>query len=283
MLLNLLACTALEASPLNHRAVEAQLVKPVPCTVDPADLGGSQVTISDDGRTRSIRGNGIPDHDVGPFPNRGNPHEIEAQRVDYQVPVSPSGPGRDARGMEFGVSVHGVKLDPGTAEAWNNDRGSGWNYEAIGGAMNLGVDCNYAHVQPSGAYHYHGVPTGLDSGVSERIGWAADGNPIVIDRSATPSYRLRSGQRPGGSEPSGTYDGTFTQDYTFVEGLGELDRCNGREGPEGYEYVLTDAFPFVPRCFVNTPDDSFEKRGGPGGPGGPPGGGPGHRPPPPRR
>ena len=48
--------------------------------------------------------------------------------------------------------------------------------------------------------------------------------------------------------------GAFTQDYEYVEGLGDLDQCNGRFGvtpefPEGiYYYVVTDDFPFFTRC-----------------------------------
>ena len=48
--------------------------------------------------------------------------------------------------------------------------------------------------------------------------------------------------------------GAFTQDYEYVEGLGDLDECNGRIGvtpefPEGiYYYVVTDDFPFFTRC-----------------------------------
>ena len=44
------------------------------------------------------------------------------------------------------------------------------------------------------------------------------------------------------------------QDYEYVEGLGDLDQCNGRFGvtpefPEGiYYYVVTDDFPFFTRC-----------------------------------
>ena len=76
-----------------------------------------------------------------------------------------------------------------------------------------------------------------------------------------------------------------------MEGLGDLDACNGREGvtpefPDGtYYYVLTDAFPQVPRQFHGVPDDSFRKAGGPGGPGGrgPGGPRPGRGGPPPRR
>ena len=48
--------------------------------------------------------------------------------------------------------------------------------------------------------------------------------------------------------------GAFTQDYEYVEGLGDLDQCNGRFGvtpefPNGiYYYVVSDDFPFFTRC-----------------------------------
>ena len=47
--------------------------------------------------------------------------------------------------------------------------------------------------------------------------------------------------------------GAFTQDWEYVEGLGDLDECNGRVGvtpefPEGiYHYYANDTFPFVSR------------------------------------
>ena len=59
-----------------------------------------------------------------------------------------------------------------------------WNYEAKSGAINLGLDANNAHVQPTGAYHYHGLPTGLmqlrggDGKKMLLVGYAADGFPI---------------------------------------------------------------------------------------------------------
>ena len=80
------------------------------------------------------------------------------------------------------------------------------------------------------------------------------------------SYQLKSGERPGDGEsaPCGTYTGVYSADYEFIEGLGDLDECNGREGvtpefPEGtYYYVITNEFPGVPRCFVGTPSDDFK-------------------------
>ena len=85
-------------------------------------------------------------------------------------------------------------------------------------------------------------------------------------RKLSSSYRVKSGTRPGG--PGGRYDGSFVQDYEYVAGLGDLDDCNGRTGvtreyPEGtYYYVITDSFPFIPRCFHGTPDRSFMRGAG---------------------
>ena len=82
------------------------------------------------------------------------------------------------------------------------------------------------------------------------------------------SYRIRNGTRPDG--PGGTYNGKFTQDWAFVSGAGDLDQCNGRfavtpEYPNGtYHYVLTDTFPFIPRCWMGSPDASFTRLKGRG-------------------
>jgi len=128
------------------------------------------------------------------------------------------------------------------------------------------------------------------------IGYAADGFPIYTaydhtdpKDAASPlrvmrsSYQLRSGTRNGG--PGGKFDGTFTEDYEYVEGTGDLDECHGRFGvtpeyPEGiYHYCVTHEFPQLSRYWKGTPDPSFEKKGPPpsagmrgGRPGGRPGG-----------
>jgi hypothetical protein len=268
-----------------------------------------RVEITVRGEHRLISSNGIPNHETGRFPNRGNPNSISPQDYDFRVPAKPqiAKTLTPLQHQPFGVAINGVVFDPGTAEFWQNDRRSGWNYEALSGQINLGLDRNQAHVQPSGAYHYHGVPTGLIEVLGGNakqmllLGYAADGFPIYAPRahaeasnaesplkSMKSSYRVKQGQREGG--PGGKYDGTFVQDYEYVAGLGDLDEANGRTGvtpeyPEGtYYYVLTEEYPFIPRNYRGTPDASFERRGpppgGPGGPGGPgPGGPPPGRPP----
>ena len=264
----------------------------------------NQISITTNAGFRIIRANGFPDHTPGQFPNRGNPNTISAQEYNFRVTLTPqtNATPRDGRGAWFGVGVNGVPFEPGTAEFWNGDRE--WNYEARAGFINLGLDQNNAHVQPTGAYHYHGLPTGLmqklggDGKKMLLVGWAADGFPIYTDRGYTKatdaksplkkmrsSWQIKKGERSGG--PGGKYDGKFTADYEFVKGSGDLDECNGRFGvtPEflkgTYYYCITEEFPQLARSWRGTPDDSFQKhmmgRGvpfgaqrGPGGRRGPP-------------
>jgi hypothetical protein len=254
------------------------------------ELGVSHKYVeSVDAGLRSLVSNGIPNHDVGAFPNPGNPNKISAQNYAYKVPVTPAGTG--ATSTVFGIAFSGVVFDPGTAEVWNNN--TTWRYEALRYATAstyfgsdttmhptaLGVDCNFAHVQPTGAYHYHGVPASLvpTTPAISVIGWAGDGQ-LILGRwgytTATDaqsalkelrsSYRLKTGARPTGG-PGGNYDGTFGNDWEYVAGLGDLDECNGRTGVvtfEGvtstrYYYVLTNTFPYIPRCFKSAPHASF--------------------------
>ena len=161
------------------------------------------------------------------------------------------------------------------------------------GFLDFGLDDNHAHVQPTGEYHYHGVPTELikmlDKGEDKiQIGFAADGFPIHYYKSDKykPSFVLSSEKRTGdictyknpymtkeeeikGSSP----DGVFVSDWVYDGDVGDLDECNGIEVAGEYAYVLTDVYPFIGRCLKG----EFTQ-GGPRG-GGPPGcaGGPGGR------
>ena len=255
----------------------------------------SQVTFSTMGGYQYVRSNGIPNHETGTFPNRNNPNRISAQNHSFKFPLNPKMASRvTPLGMwPFGVAVNGVPMDPYAAEYWNRDPNSGWQYEAMGGGVDLGVDDSSAHVQPTGTYHYHGIPYALIRKLGgtykpTRVGFAADGFPIYNQyctedpnntdspaKKIYASYTLKTGQRSGG--PGGRHTGEFTQDYQYRPGLGDLDECNGHVGktveyPAGtYHYHLTETFPNIPRMFRGTPDDSFKRFGPPpgGGRGGP--------------
>ena len=259
----------------------------------------SRYSWSSDGSDRILNGNGIPNHEVGTFPNNDNPNTISEQNVNEKFTLCPqivSENGLEVGGPASAIAyaLNSVKFDPATAGRCNNEgecclaqcQGN-WNIEALGhDTFDFGDDMNHAHVQPNGAYHYHGMPELLvdflgDNNGMTIVGWASDGFPVyarygyinaVDSNSGTtalqPSYRLKSQpdlNRPttltallgpgGGSNLNIAIPmGAFTQDYEYIDGLGDLDRCNGRFGvtpefPDGiYYYVVTDNFPFFTRC-----------------------------------
>ncbi len=239
-----------------------------------------------DDTSRVLTANGIPDHDTGTFPNANNPNEITEQNVSVTYTVAPNktnevttlgGPS----GAQ-GYVLNGVKIDASTAGSCDDsgancsliDNSGAWSIEALGQtSFDFGTDDNNAHVQPGGAYHYHGMPEGFianqggDSTKMTLIGWAADGFPIYarygyVDpndstsgvRAMLGSYQIVSTANP--SRPAtGDYAlGTFAQDWNYVEGSGDLDECNGRVGvtpefPQGiYHYYATDSYPYFQRC-----------------------------------
>lgn len=195
---------------------------------------------------------------------------------------------------EFGVSINGVRYDPSSAVTFvaNEDDGDDtndynnldWHVEATATTNTIGAnmgELNGGHLNPSGEYHYHAVPTdyfvndlGIDGTAhSQIVGYAADGFPIYYKyvysdpedadsdiATATSGYSLKSGTRPGDgvTAPDGSYDGEYYEDYEYSSASTILDECNGRYGvtPDfeygTYYYVITDEYPYIPRCFKGT-------------------------------
>jgi hypothetical protein len=246
---------------------------------------------------RVIEADGLPAHPTGAFPNPGCPVPIRVQRHRDTMPLAPRpAPALVPLGWsELGVAITGVPFDP-AGPYWRGDASAGWRFEVMSPVPRrfLGLDFQHAHVQPAGAYHYHGLAEALAALVERArgegrpalLGFAADGFPIygpwghrVPDDPESPlallrpSYRLGDGWRSG---PGGRMDGTFVEDYAYVDGLGDLDAANGRfaitsEFPAGtYHYVAMAEFPFLPRFFRGRPDASFVHGGDPGLDGVPP-------------
>ena len=155
----------------------------------------SEWTCTDSGRVLSA--NGIPDHEVGTFPNPNNPHTIAEQDVSVTYTLEPElGTTATSLGGPRGTTgyvLNGVKIDADTAGSCDDsgtscslaDNAGNWSIEALGQtSFNFGTDANNAHVQPGGSYHYHGMPEGFiakrgaNSSSMTLIGWAADGFPI---------------------------------------------------------------------------------------------------------
>jgi hypothetical protein len=244
---------------------------------------------------RILTGNGLPNHTVGSFPNSGNPNTISAQNISASITLTPTlGVANTQIGGPGGANVYAlnsVKFDPGTAgtcpgtmtatSQCNLAMGMDvWRIEALGQTtFNFGVDANKAHVQPTGEYHYHGMPEGLltNAGASSAnpkmvlVGWAGDGYPVyarycysVANDATSPlkvcagSFALDTLADPGRPSVALVPLGAFRSDWSYVAGSGDMDDCNGRTGvtpefPNGiYYYMATDSYPYFSRCLKGT-------------------------------
>ena len=236
------------------------------------------------GALRSLTGNGIPDHAVTDG-NFATP--ISVQNISTSMPLLPVNSGSQTSGAgNVGYVLNGVKLDPGTAgtclgTATSTAPGGGcvqiagqdpWRIEALGGAFTFGTDSSNAHVQPTGLYHYHGMPEGyiarLNKGKAMTlVAFAKDGFPIYARygyskaddsgsaiKTMVGSFAKKASPDAGRPALSIFPMGTFTQDYEYIAGSGDLDECNGRTGvtpefPSGtYHYYITDSYPYIQRC-----------------------------------
>lgn len=248
-----------------------------------------------DGKVRKIFSNNLPNHTYGTWPS-GNPVEAQEfsyqlcafpQKSSQATSIYDSG---DFNGcspyVEFGVSANGIRMAPFGARWFVNpntqEENKEWNVEAL---VMFSMDFNNSHSNGAGEYHYHGIPINyfIDSlnidGTqhSPIVGYAADGFPIYYkylysdpQDSNSPlstfdsGHSLRSGNRPGDgvTAPDGAYDGLYIEDYEFIDSNWPLDECNGRFGitpeyPEGtYHYVMTDSWPYIPRCLYGTVIDN---------------------------
>ncbi|WP_417593057.1 YHYH protein [Parasphingorhabdus sp.] len=241
--------------------------------------------------TRLMTANGIPNHATGQFPSANDPYSIAGQTITYAATQSPVVRSEAGQPIKVpGYALNGIKFDASTTGRCRSDttdpstcdlvEGNGpWDIEVLGQAtFDFGADENHGHVQSTGEYHYHGIPVGMLSAANKAgqamqlIGWAADGFPIYaryghhdpeISTSALrpmkSSYRLKAVPDANRPDTAILPMGTFTQDFEYSRGTGDLDECNGRFGvtpefPEAiYHYYATDSFPFIQRCVKGFP------------------------------
>lgn len=248
------------------------------------------------GTARTLNANGIPNHPVGVFPNSGNPNTIGIQTVTPSMKLAltqASSANYNVQATAYGLN--GIKFDANTGGGCPSSvaavgscsytpPGGPWSLEALVSVtpFDFGADTNLAHVQPGGAYHYHGAPSRLfsalggtldGSGVPTKmvlIGWAVDGYPLYYKvgyatatdaasslKALKGNYLPNSAATTDSARPTSSVFplGTFKNDWAYsASNGGDLDECNGRTGvtPEFpnsiYYYVVTDSYPFAPRC-----------------------------------
>lgn len=231
----------------------------------------------------TIESNNIPNHDFNDGATN-QPNAVAEVTKDLTVARLPTTFASNvtyvSQGRINGIMLNGVVIDIVSAGCWDDARGantaagcpdtSEWLIDPAGSGF-FGEDTHNGHAQPDGSYHYHGSPNAMfdtnpGPNGSPVIGFAADGFPIYgtyfLDpdlgtlREALSGYTLKQGQRPSG--PGGDYDGFYVQDWEWTD-AGDLDECNGMTVNGQYGYYVTNAYPWIIRCFKGTPDASFSK------------------------
>lgn len=256
------------------------------------------VCLDTTGNVINIYTNNFPNHSWGSWPSNSPVLAQDFEYHFCAYPQKASQPtslynapsvGNNCRPeVQFGVGMNGIFYSGWGARWFVNPitqmENLSWNVEPL---AVFNMDFNNAHSNNPGEYHYHGIPDSYytdslaidGSAHSPLVGYAADGFPMYYKYVYTdpnmPSagvsafssgYTLKAGNRPGDSitAPGGVYDGLYVEDYEYVNPNWPLDDCNGRFGvtpefPNGtYYYVLTDDWPYIPRCFYGTLiDNSF--------------------------
>lgn len=265
-----------------------------------------KVTITADEHFCFIKANNIPNHNF----NDTSAHfatPVQMQDAIYRITRTPqktATPTPLNMRVTNAVMLNGVEVDVYSAGCYGvgneplgrekrgcNDVNNPWRYDAMSKANHFGTDKHHAHVQPNGAYHYHGNPMAMfisncdtQTEPSAVIGFAADGFPIfgscILDketakiRKVTSSFVLKNNggkrldvppyQTPKaghGFVESDNYNGQFIGDFEYQLGAGDLDECNGMTVNGQYGYYVTDSYPWIVNCYQGIVDDSFRKQG----------------------
>ncbi len=226
-----------------------------------------ELTVSCSSDTLTVQTNNIPNFEFV----QTTPSELEAQDFNFEIPLNPvvdPTPDDVPTVGQIGVTVGGLMI-----YAPNEAPSDGFRDPILDELQDY---CS-GHTG-GGIYHHHSRPACIIENAGEQtglvLGYAFDGYPIMHpyecrDESCTEVYNVRSSyQFIGGS------DNAYEQNE-YVEGLGDLDECNGMTRPDGtYAYYMTEGFPYTLRCYHGVAnEDNFVNSGGGGGGGGQGGGG----------
>jgi len=182
---------------------------------------------TENGTTRTIVTNDLPNHTTGVFPISAsdpayaydrNPNSIKAQSLTYALSDKPTYGNPTCVGGEVGVMLTGVALFNGF-DAGGRDAGA-WEVQ----------DSCSGHPQVSGEYHYHTLSSCIKNiGVDTVIGYALDGFPIT-------------GPQVGANNI------LSTSDLDECHGITSDVVVNGKKTTT-YHYVMTQDFPYSVSCF----------------------------------
>lgn len=210
-----------------------------------------------------VTSNGIPSFTFVPI----TPNDLAAQSYAWSIPRHPARAASTTDvplGGPAAITVTGLPIFGPTENPMD-----GYRDPYLDDALaNLLDECN-GHTAPRGVYHFHARPEclivslgGARAGLV--IGYAFDGYPILAplacdDASCTATHEVSSSWRLTLDEYTTATRGPAWDIHEFVDGLGDLDECNGMAittpgSPYDYAYFATDTFPYFLGCYRGTPE-----------------------------
>ncbi len=210
-----------------------------------------------------IVSNGIPTFTFVPI----TPNDLAAQSYTWRIPRHPAQAASTTDVPLLGaaaVTVTGMPIFGPTENPMD-----GYRDPYLDDTLaNLLDECN-GHTAPRGVYHFHARPEclvvslgGARAGLV--IGYAFDGYPILAplacdDATCTTTHALDASWRLTLAEYTTSTRGPAWDIHEFVDGLGDLDECNGMaitdaSSPYDYAYFATDTFPYFMGCYRGTPE-----------------------------
>ncbi len=215
------------------------------------DLEDPRVDATCGGDTIVVVGNAVPDYTyIGTSPG-----EPGGREVSFSIPATPTMADAVTDVPYLGaaaVTLTGIPI-------YGPTEGTGGDVDSLPGIISA---CG-SHMGPTG-FHTHKILTSAETDClfspeevasgPQLVGYAFDGFPIYTGGGLTSSWQL-------------TDESLFASDtwaaHTYVEGSGDLDRCNGRLDADGnYAYFTTEGFPYVLGCFVGEVTITEAGRGG---------------------
>ncbi|MCB0034460.1 MAG: YHYH protein [Anaerolineales bacterium] len=203
-----------------------------------------QLNVSCNGTEVTIQTNNIPNFEFVPL----TPNNLAAQNFTFTIPQNPTKATRFTDvplGGPSAVAVNGLVIF-GPTEAPND----GYRDPYLDNILDY---CN-GHTAPGGIYHFHARPdciyTNIDGNVGLVLGYAFDGYPILApyicaDANCTSVKEVQSSWQLTNPEVNNAWE-----KHSYIEGLSELDQCNGMEFADGsYAYFATDSFPYFMGCY----------------------------------
>ena len=222
------------------------------------DLPDPWLDVSCEGDRMFVETNGIPSFEyrqVTRFP-------LREQDLRWEIPLVPE-PLEEPVDLPLlgpvAITIDGLPIyGPNEADAL------GFGDPFLDGLLDF---CN-GHTGLQGGYHYHALAKCLwdeldmEGNTDLIVGYAFDGYPIkapfkCADPDCTEVIELKSSwQRT--RDVKAAWDA-----HEYIEGHGDLDRCNGRMDEDGqYQYYATRTFPYFLACFSAEAVPNSVRQGG---------------------